>query len=76
MTAKFCLIVAASLVAGSAAAAVESGPTDPQIAHIAYTADNIDIDAGKLALQKSRNPALHALWRHRLPRLHGGSNLG
>ena len=58
MTAKFCLIAASSLLAGSAAAAVESGPTDPQIAHIAYTADNIDIEAGKLALQKSKNPAV------------------
>lgn len=31
-------------------------PTDPQIAMIAVTADSIDIDAGKLAEQKSSNP--------------------
>jgi putative membrane protein len=30
-------------------------PTDPQIAHIAYTAGQIDIDAAKQALQKSKN---------------------
>ena len=30
-------------------------PTDPQIAHIAYTAGNIDIKSAKLALSKSKN---------------------
>lgn len=30
-------------------------PTDPQIAHIAYTAGVIDIEAAKLAIKKSRN---------------------
>lgn len=30
-------------------------PSDAQIAHIVYTADTIDIKAGQLALQKSRN---------------------
>ena len=55
MTPKICLIVAASLVASPALAA---GPTDPQIAHIAYTAGNIDIDAAKLALKKSHNKAV------------------
>ncbi|MGX5850800.1 DUF4142 domain-containing protein [Mesorhizobium sp. PL10] len=29
-------------------------PTDPQIAHIAYTADIIDIEAAKLAIEKSK----------------------
>lgn len=38
----------------------ESGPTDPQIAHIAYTADNIDIAAAKQALAKSRNAAVRS----------------
>lgn len=31
-------------------------PSDPQIAHIAYTADAIDVAAGKQALAKSHNP--------------------
>lgn len=57
MTAKFCLIVAASLLAGSPAVAAD-GPTDPQIAHIAYTAGNLDIEAAKLALKKSKTPAV------------------
>ena len=30
-------------------------PTDPQIAHIAYTAGQIDVAAGKQALAKSKN---------------------
>ena len=30
-------------------------PTDPQIAHIAYTAGQIDIEAGKQALKMSKN---------------------
>ncbi|MFN2623807.1 MAG: DUF4142 domain-containing protein [Chthoniobacterales bacterium] len=33
-----------------------AAPTDPQIAMIAVTADNVDIDAGKLATEKSTNP--------------------
>lgn len=57
MTAKFCLIAAASLLAGSASAA-GTAPTDPQIAHIAYTAGTIDIEAAKLALQKSKSKAV------------------
>jgi putative membrane protein len=30
-------------------------PTDPQIAHIAYTAGQLDIEAAKQALEKSKN---------------------
>lgn len=33
-----------------------SAPTDPQIAMIVVTANNVDIAAGKLAAQKSSNP--------------------
>ena len=43
-------------IAGAAAA----GPTDPQIAHIAYTAGLIDIEAGKRALNKSQNNDVRA----------------
>jgi putative membrane protein len=42
-------------VAGAAMAA--DGPNDAQIAHIAYTAGNIDVAAGKQALAKSHNKA-------------------
>src|SRR5574338_1218084 len=57
MTAKIALIASAALLASSAAFAAD-GPTDPQIAHIAYTAGSLDIEAGKLALQKSKNSAV------------------
>ena len=35
-------------------------PTDPQIAHIAYTAGQIDIEAAKQALSKSKNKDVRA----------------
>src|SRR5262245_43593658 len=35
-------------------------PTDPQIAHTAYTADQPDIDAAKQALAKSKNKDVRA----------------
>lgn len=41
------------LSAGIAAAA--GAPSDAQIAHIAVTANQIDVDAGKLALTKTQN---------------------
>jgi hypothetical protein len=37
-----------------AAADPAAKPTDPQIAHIAYTAGQLDVEAGKQALDKSR----------------------
>lgn len=49
----------AALLFGSSAA-YAAGPTDPQIAHIAYSADKIDIAAGKLALARSHNKAVRA----------------
>ena len=47
-------IAAVSLV-GSAALAQGAKPSDPQIAHIAYTAGVIDVAAAKQALAKSSN---------------------
>jgi putative membrane protein len=55
-----------SLAAAFALAALTSPtfaadkPTDPQIAHIAYTAGDIDVKAGQLALEKSKNKAVRA----------------
>jgi putative membrane protein len=49
------LTAALLIAASSASTALAAGPTDPQIAHIAYTAGVIDIEAGKLAVQKSKN---------------------
>ena len=60
MTHRNLLAGAAALVLGASAAAQAAGPTDPQIAHIAYTADNIDIAAAKQALARSHNKAVRS----------------
>ena len=49
--------VLAVAMAGTAFAQA-AAPTDPQIAHIAYTAGQIDIAAAELALKKSTTPAV------------------
>ena len=51
-----------SVLIGFATAAADPAakPSDPQIAHIAYTADQLDIEAAKQALQKSKNPQVIA----------------
>ena len=53
---------AAFALAGTAIAAA-SGPTDPEIAHIAYTAGVIDVAAGKQALAKSHNAKVRSFAR-------------
>jgi putative membrane protein len=57
MTRTSLLIVAASALAMSAPAAA-AAPTDPQIAHIAYTAGVLDVESGKQALKMSHNAAV------------------
>jgi putative membrane protein len=52
--------VAVALGFAGAIAAPAANPTDPHIAHIAYTADQLDIEAGKLALEKSKNQDVRA----------------
>lgn len=49
------VIAAIVLLGGGAFAQGAAKPTDPEIAHIAYTADAIDVAAGKQALAKSKN---------------------
>jgi putative membrane protein len=44
----------------SGAALAQAKLTDPQIAHIAYTAGHIDIEAAKQALKKSKNQEVRA----------------
>src|SRR5215813_12242495 len=46
----------ATAVLAQAQTSPASAPTDPQIAMIVVTADNVDIAAGKLAAKKSSNP--------------------
>jgi len=48
------------LVAPALALAQGKGPSDPQIAHIVVTANQIDIDAGKIAKSKSKNKEVQA----------------
>jgi putative membrane protein len=52
--------IAAIGMLGGAALAQGAGPTDPQIAHIAYTAGQLDIEAAKQALSKSKNKDVRA----------------
>ena len=56
--AKIATVVAAAALATfgcAAASAQDAKPNDAQIAHIAYTAGQIDIKAAELALRKSKN---------------------
>src|SRR5438309_10557928 len=48
-------MIAALTLGCAAASAQRAKPNDAQIAHIAYTAGQIDIKAAELALQKSKN---------------------
>lgn len=59
MTKKLAFFCAtAALVLSGTALSKDAGPSDPQIAHIAYTAGQIDIAAAKQALAKSKNKAV------------------
>ena len=62
MAGKFLVCGAAALLCFSTATVAQDGvqPTDAQIAHIAYTAGQIDVAAGEQALAKSRNEAVRA----------------
>jgi putative membrane protein len=57
---KFAAAIAACWLVANPAAAQNAKPTDPQIAHIAYTAGQIDIEAAKLALDKTKNSAVRS----------------
>ena len=62
MTSKTLIVVSAFVCAAAAAAAVAAaeGPTDAQIAAIVVTANQVDIDAGKLAESKGSNAEVKA----------------
>jgi putative membrane protein len=60
MKARFGLIVGAVTLAVLPAVAQNSKPTDAQIAHIAYTAGVLDVEAGKQALAISKNAQVRA----------------
>ena len=48
------------LLVAPAMALAQGKPTDPQIAHIVVTANQIDVDAGKIAKSKSKNKEVQA----------------
>lgn len=58
MPARSILAALAALCLAGSAALAQDKPTDPQIAHIAYTAGVIDIEAAKLAVEKSKTKAV------------------
>jgi putative membrane protein len=64
---------AAIALVATTALAQSAGPTDPQIAAIVVTANQVDIDAGKLALTKSHDKEVKA-FAQRMITDHGGVN--
>jgi putative membrane protein len=57
---RACLLAGAFLLAGSFGTLAADKPSDPQIAHIAYTAGVLDIKAAEQALAVSKNEAVRA----------------
>jgi len=57
---KLVLCGASALLMLSGPAAAATAPNDAQIAHIAYTAGQLDVEAGKQALAKSHNKAVRS----------------
>ena len=53
-------LAAYGLLTGGAFAQAVAKPTDPQIAHIAYTAGQLDIEAAKQAQAKTKNKEVKA----------------
>lgn len=61
------------MLSGPAVAQKAAAPSDSQIAHIAYTAGQIDVEAGKQALAKSHNTAVRS-FAQTMVRDHGAVN--
>src|SRR3546814_9052438 len=62
MKSMFALTAAVAALAMAAPVSAQA-PNDAQIAHIAYTAGSIDVEAGRQALQISHNAAVRAFAR-------------
>ncbi|WP_407664042.1 DUF4142 domain-containing protein [Microvirga alba] len=60
MSVRLAGALSALILVSGAAAAQGAKPTDPQIAHIAYTAGQIDVRAAEQALRKSKNKNVRA----------------
>ncbi|MCP8896144.1 DUF4142 domain-containing protein [Shinella daejeonensis] len=63
MKSLFTALGAACLALSATIALADDKPTDPQIAHIAYSAGVIDVEAAKLALSKTKNSEVAAFAR-------------
>ena len=59
MIKKAALLGIAPLLMFAAPVQAAEGPSDPEIAHIAYTAGAIDVSAGEQALKKSHDKAVN-----------------
>src|SRR5437764_9927777 len=73
MNSLLTVVAGALLLAAGGALAQGAGPTDPQIAHIVVTANQVDIDAGKLAESKGSNKDVQAFGK-RMVTDHTGVN--
>lgn len=51
------------LIASPACSTSSDGPSDAEIAHIAYTAGVLDVEVGKLALARTQNPVVRQFAR-------------
>lgn len=57
---KIVLAFTSALALAAMQSVAQSGPTDPQIAHIVVTANQVDIDAGKFAERRAHNHEVKA----------------
>ena len=73
MISKLVLCGASALLMLSGPAVAGAAPNDAQIAHIAYTAGQLDVEAGKQALAKSHNKAVRS-FAQTMVRDHGAVN--
>jgi putative membrane protein len=60
MLMKVRMLIMAATLAGMPICAAAQGPSDPQIAAIVVTANQVDIDAGQLAATKARSAEVKA----------------
>ena len=64
------IAVSAALFTSQASAQNVASLSDVEMAHVAYTADNIDIRYAHLALALSSNPDIHGIRKYHDPRPH------
>jgi putative membrane protein len=70
---RIALLISAGALVAMTSPAMAAAPSDPQIAHIAYTAGVLDIAAAKQALKMSHNSAVRSFAKQ-MVRDHGAVN--